>query len=54
MHAFLQDFNDNAPQFVRPPRGNLTVRISENASLGSQVLIVRAVDVDAGRNGQVK
>lgn len=49
----LQDFNDNAPRFIRPPR-NFTIRVPENASLGSEVIRVRAVDTDVGPNGEVR
>ncbi len=49
----LQDFNDNAPKFVRPPR-NFTIRVYENASVGFEVIRVKAVDTDVGLNGAVR
>ena len=49
----MQDFNDNAPTFIKPPR-NFTIRIAENASVGTEVIQVKAVDTDIGSNGQVR
>ena len=49
----IQDFNDNAPQFINPPR-NFTIRIPENASLGSEIVTVQAIDTDIGSNGAVR
>ena len=49
----FQDFNDNAPQFISPP-ANYTIKIAENASIGQEVIVVRAVDTDIGANGQVR
>ena len=49
----MQDFNDNAPEFISPPR-NFTIRVPENASIGSEVITVRAIDTDIGSNGQVR
>ena len=34
----VEDFNDNAPDFLSPPR-NLTIRVPENATLGTEVKI---------------
>lgn len=49
----VQDFNDNAPQFVFPST-NHTIRVPENATLGTEVITVRAVDTDIGSNGLVR
>ena len=38
----IQDFNDNAPLFVSPTK-NFTVRVPENASLGSEMIAVQAI-----------
>ena len=48
----VQDFNDNAPQFVFPS-SNHTIRVPENATIGTEVITVRAVDTDIGSNGLV-
>ncbi len=48
-----QDFNDNAPRFIRPPR-NFTIRVYENATLGQEIISVKAVDTDVGLNGAVR
>ena len=53
MFAYFQDFNDNQPKFISPPR-NFTIRIAENASVGEEVIRVRAIDTDIGVNGQVR
>ena len=39
----MTDVNDNAPQFLGAP---YSVRLSEAAPLGSEVLTVEAVDAD--------
>ena len=49
----IQDFNDNAPEFINPPK-NFTIRVSENASLGSEIVTVQAIDTDIGSNGAVR
>ena len=50
---FPQDFNDNAPEFIFPS-SNQTIRVSENATLGTGVITIRAVDTDIGSNGRVR
>lgn len=47
------DFNDHAPVFVAPSN-NFTIRIPENATLGTQLIQVRAMDEDVGPNAAVK
>ena len=47
----VQDFNDNTPEFVSE---NFTVRVPENATVGSEVVRVRATDTDIGSNGEVR
>uniref|UniRef100_A0A0K2V387 Putative LOC100748423 [Bombus impatiens] n=1 Tax=Lepeophtheirus salmonis TaxID=72036 RepID=A0A0K2V387_LEPSM len=49
----VQDFNDNAPVFLHPPR-NFTIRIPENLTIGSEVIHVEASDTDIGSNGAVR
>ena len=51
--AFSKDFNDNAPEFLSPP-SNFTVRVPENATVGTEVVRVHAVDTDVGFNGEVR
>lgn len=48
----ITDFNDNAPIFVSPPH-NTTIRIAENATVGSEVITVVAEDSDIGQNAAV-
>ena len=45
----ITDVNDNAPEFVSPPAGE----VLENSASGTEVMTVRARDKDANRNGQV-
>lgn len=47
------DFNDHAPVFVAPPN-NITIRVPENATLGTQIIQVRAEDDDVGPNAAIK
>ena len=49
----IQDFNDNAPRFISPPR-NFTIRVPENASLGADIITVQAIDTDIGSNGAIR
>ncbi|XP_063590983.1 cadherin-23-like [Penaeus indicus] len=49
----VTDFNDHAPLFVSPSV-NLTIRVPENATVGSLVIQVRATDEDIGINGAVR
>ncbi|XP_065338722.1 cadherin-23 isoform X2 [Cloeon dipterum] len=49
----VTDFNDNAPHFLTPPH-NYTVIIPENATIGTPVIEVHAVDGDIGANGAVR
>ncbi len=49
----IQDFNDNAPKFITPPR-NFTLRVPENTTIGEDVLTVQAIDTDIGSNGAVR
>ncbi|XP_073991281.1 cadherin 88C isoform X3 [Rhodnius prolixus] len=48
----ITDFNDNAPVFVSPPH-NTTIRVPENATVGSMIITVEAVDKDIGQNAAV-
>ncbi|CAL4059672.1 unnamed protein product [Meganyctiphanes norvegica] len=49
----VTDFNDNAPIFISPSV-NLTIRVPENATVGSLVIQVHAEDKDIGINGAVR
>ncbi|XP_047739893.1 cadherin-23 [Hyalella azteca] len=49
----VTDYNDHPPRFVSP-NSNLTIRVPENATVGSLVIQVRAVDDDVGANGAVR
>ncbi|XP_044756938.1 cadherin-23 [Coccinella septempunctata] len=47
------DFNDHAPVFVTPPP-NSTLRVPENATVGSALIQIVATDADIGLNGAVR
>lgn len=49
----VTDVNDNSPVFVKPPQ-NYTIRVLENATIGSTVVEVKAKDADVGLNGEVR
>lgn len=49
----ISDFNDHAPVFVQPLH-NTTVRVPENATVGSLILQVMATDEDIGMNALVR
>ncbi|XP_022221011.2 cadherin-23 [Drosophila obscura] len=49
----VSDFNDHAPVFVRPLH-NTTVRVPENATVGSLILQAYASDADMGQNALVR
>ncbi|XP_017865167.1 PREDICTED: cadherin-23 [Drosophila arizonae] len=49
----VSDFNDHAPVFVRPLH-NTTVRIPENATVGTMILQAYASDADIGQNALVR
>nr|XP_034827125.1 cadherin-23 [Maniola hyperantus] len=49
----VTDYNDHAPIFVHPPQ-NVTIKVPENATIGTTVLEVRAIDADIGPNGAVR
>ncbi|XP_064458528.1 cadherin-23-like isoform X2 [Ornithodoros turicata] len=49
----VADVNDHAPLFVMPPQ-NHTIRIPENATLGSLVVEVGAEDDDFGSNAEIR
>ncbi|XP_073815991.1 cadherin 88C [Musca autumnalis] len=48
----ISDFNDHAPVFIQPLH-NTTVRVPENATVGSLILKVMATDEDIGMNALV-
>ncbi|KAH8330723.1 hypothetical protein KR067_006821 [Drosophila pandora] len=49
----VSDFNDHAPVFVKPLH-NTTVRIPENATVGTLILQAYASDADMGQNALVR
>ncbi|XP_072938602.1 cadherin-23 [Epargyreus clarus] len=49
----VTDYNDHAPMFVHPPQ-NVTIKVPENATVGTVVVSVRAIDADVGANGAVR
>ncbi|CAG4949111.1 unnamed protein product [Colias eurytheme] len=49
----VTDYNDHAPIFVHPPQ-NVTIKVPENATIGTTVVTVRAIDADIGPNGAVR
>lgn len=49
----VTDYNDNAPRFVSPSH-NVTIRVPENATVGSAVITVEATDDDIGQNALVQ
>ncbi|KAH8360154.1 hypothetical protein KR093_011089 [Drosophila rubida] len=57
VHSILDicvaDFNDHAPVFVRPLH-NTTVRVPENATVGTMILQAYASDADMGQNALVR
>lgn len=52
VHITLSDVNDNPPRFVPHPHYNGSVK--EDASVGSPVLRVAAIDPDVGINRRVR
>ncbi|XP_053612756.1 cadherin-23 [Plodia interpunctella] len=49
----VSDYNDHAPVFVHPPQ-NVTIKVPENATIGTLVVTVHAIDADIGGNGAVR
>nr|XP_027198229.1 cadherin-23-like [Dermatophagoides pteronyssinus] len=49
----VTDVNDHNPIFVKPP-SNMTIRIPENATIGTRVVDVLALDSDHGLNAEVR
>ncbi|XP_026315340.1 cadherin-23 [Hyposmocoma kahamanoa] len=49
----VTDYNDHAPVFMHPPQ-NVTIKVPENATVGTTVVEVRAIDADIGPNGAVR
>lgn len=50
VHIFIEDENDNYPQFSEK---RYLVQVAENVAVNSQVAVVRATDRDAGNNAKV-
>ncbi|KAJ3665071.1 hypothetical protein Zmor_000585 [Zophobas morio] len=53
IHICVTDFNDHPPLFVSPPH-NSTLRVPENATVGSALVKIVATDEDVGANGVVR
>ncbi|XP_015840656.1 cadherin-23 isoform X2 [Tribolium castaneum] len=53
LHICVTDFNDHPPTFVTPPH-NSTLRVPENATIGSALVKIIATDEDVGSNGIVR
>ncbi|GBP37114.1 Cadherin-23 [Eumeta japonica] len=53
LRVCVTDYNDHAPVFVHPPQ-NVTIKVPENATIGTTVVEVRAIDADIGANGAVR
>ena len=49
----VSDFNDHSPVFVWPEQ-NTTIKVLENAAVGSVITTVSAVDQDVGLNSQIR
>lgn len=49
----VDDVNDNAPVFLFPGPTNRTAEVAGPIRRGQRVLVLRAVDLDAGANGRV-
>lgn len=49
----VADVNDHTPYFVKPPL-NMTIRVAENATIGSSVVEVVALDEDSGKNAVIR
>ncbi|CAG9578961.1 unnamed protein product [Danaus chrysippus] len=49
----VTDYNDHPPVFVHPPQ-NVTIKVPENATIGTTVVEVKAIDADIGPNGAVR
>uniref|UniRef100_A0A672SFX6 Cadherin EGF LAG seven-pass G-type receptor 1-like n=1 Tax=Sinocyclocheilus grahami TaxID=75366 RepID=A0A672SFX6_SINGR len=50
VHIFIEDENDNYPQFSEE---RYVVQVPENIAMNSQVAVVKATDKDAGNNAKV-
>nr|CAH7720091.1 unnamed protein product [Callosobruchus chinensis] len=53
LNICVMDFNDHPPVFVSPPP-NSTLKVPENATIGSALIQVIATDEDIGQNGAVR
>ncbi|XP_013175482.1 PREDICTED: cadherin-23 [Papilio xuthus] len=53
LRVCVTDYNDHPPVFVHPPQ-NVTIKVPENATIGTVVVEVRAIDADIGPNGAVR
>ncbi|KAK9745916.1 Cadherin domain [Popillia japonica] len=53
LNICVTDYNDHAPMFISPPY-NSTLRVPENATIGSALVQILATDEDVGSNGMVR
>lgn len=53
LHVCVLDFNDHPPIFSMPTQ-NTTIRVPENATIGTRVIQVMATDQDSGENAAVR
>ncbi|XP_066157175.1 cadherin-23 isoform X2 [Euwallacea fornicatus] len=53
LHICVMDYNDHTPVFIAPPH-NSTLRVPENATVGSALIQIEATDEDVGLNGEVR
>ncbi|XP_060929197.1 protocadherin Fat 3a isoform X1 [Limanda limanda] len=51
LSVFIEDANDNAPQFLQ--EGGYKIVIPENTAIGTEVIQVEATDKDLGPNGEI-
>ena len=49
--VYVEDVNDNPPIFER--NGTYIAHISENASVNTEVIVIKATDEDEGVNAQI-
>ncbi|KAM6946143.1 protocadherin Fat 3a [Aplochiton taeniatus] len=49
--VYVEDANDNAPQFLR--EGGYRTAVPENTAIGTEVIQVEATDKDLGPNGEI-
>lgn len=53
LRVCVTDYNDHAPVFVHPQQ-NVTIKVPENATIGTTIIEAKAIDADIGPNGAVR